>query len=863
VATPFESDRWRRLEALFHAASDMDTAQRSAFLDGACAGDPELRAEVESLLESSTESGAFIEGSLGQAARDFVDDQRSAVLAPGERFGPYEIIRLLGAGGMGNVYLAQDTRLPRKVALKTLSPALIHDENSRRRFDGEAHAASALNHPNVLTIYEFGDVNGIHFIASEYVEGTTLREKLLAGAVDLNSAVKIASQIAAGLGVAHAAGMAHRDIKPENVVIRNDGIVKVLDFGIAKLTEGDTAERILSTFATQPGMVVGSVKYMSPEQARGLPVDSRTDIFSLGTVMYEMISGRAPFDGETRSDVISEILKTDPQPLEKIAPSTPSEIAAIVRKAMAKDREARYSSVGDLQTALQGFEQYPQYDAKRPSTVRKRYLWQIALATLLIAAAAFLLWKKFSPSPAPSHRLAVLPFRNLKQDPATDFLGFSLADAVITKLGFVSALSVRPSSAVDRYRNQTIDPRKVGAELNVDTLLTGGFLKDGPDLRITTQLFDVKSERILWQDTIDLKYEKLLTVQDRVAEQIIRGLELELSAAEAQNLKFDNPINNGAYEYYLRGVDLYAMNDFAAAIQVLEKAASLEPKYALTWAHLGRAYTTNASLQFGGREAYSKAQDAYKKALELNPALIEPRVYMANLLTDTGRAEEAVPLLRAALLRNPNFAEAHWELGYAYRFGGMLNESVQECERARQFDPNVKMNSSALNGYLYLGKYDNFLASLPDNNSAYVLFYRGFGEYYKGDSVHAAADFDRGFDLDPLLLPATVGKALSDGIGHRNADGIRLLKQTETKIEGRGVSDAEGIYKVAEAYAVLGDRASAVRVFARSVDGGFFCYPYFQSDPLLDNVRSEPAFGAVMEAARKRHQAFQSKFFGQ
>jgi serine/threonine protein kinase len=859
VASPSESSRWREIEELFHAACELETSQRAAFLDQACAGDAELRSEVETLLASVTDRSQFIEASLENAARDLIEHPHPAVLAVGQRFGAYQIIRLLGAGGMGSVSLAQDTRLPRKVALKTLNPALIHDESSRRRFEGEARAASALNHPNILTVFEYGEVEGIHFIASEYVEGVTLRERLSHGALAPDQALDIALQIAAGMSVAHAAGLAHRDIKPENIIIRTDGIVKILDFGIAKLTEGDTAERILATCATEPGMLVGSARYMSPEQARGLPIDLRTDVFSLGTVMYEMFSGRAPFQGETSSDVISEILKTMPPPLETLAPQPSHQIDMVVHKALAKDRDRRYANAGELAEALRACRQ----NVHRWPALQARGPWIFALAAFLIAATLFFLWRRPPRGQAVAQtRLAILPFRNLKPDPDTDFLGFSLADAVITKLSMVRAVVVRPSSAVDRYRNQTIDPRKVGADLNVDTLLTGTYLRDGPDLRIATQLFNVKSERILWQDTIDLKYEKLLTVQDRVAQQIIQGLELELSPSEAQNLKLDSPVNNTAYEYYLRGVDLYALNDFAAAIRVLERSVSLDPAYALAWAQLGRAYTTNASLQFGGREDYSKAQEAYQRSMALDPALLEPRVYLANLLTDTGRAEEAVPLLRAALQRNPNFAEAHWELGYAYRFAGMLKESVAESETARQHEPSVKRNSSAINGYLYLGDYAKFLASLPAADSAYVLFYRGFGEYYQGESAVASADFDRAFESDPLLLPAAVGKALSEAVAHRNADGILLLKQTEAKIEGRGVSDAEGIYKVAEAYAVLGDRASAVRVFERSIAGGFFCYPYFQSDPLLANVRGEPGFAPALERARLRHEAFRAKFFG-
>lgn len=276
--------------------------------------------------------------------------------------------------------------------------------------------------------------------------------------------------------------------------------------------------------------------------------------------------------------------------------------------------------------------------------------------------------------------LAILPFRNLRQDPSLDYLGFSLADATITKLGYISTLIVRPSSSVDKYRNQSVDPQKVAEELSVDTLLTGGY-KAGDDLRITAQLIDIKSNRMLWQDAIDVKFDKLLTVQDRVTQEIVKGLELNLTAAEAQSLKPDNRVDPLAYQDYLRGVDLYSSNDFAGAIAMLEKSVSIDPTYAPAWAHLGRAYTTNASLEAGGREQYDRAQAAYEKAMALNSGLVESRIYLANLLTDTGRVEQAVPLLRTALQSSPNNAALHWELGYAYRLRACCRNRLRNARR--------------------------------------------------------------------------------------------------------------------------------------------------------------------------------------
>jgi len=303
-------------------------------------------------------------------------------------------------------------------------------------------------------------------------------------------------------------------------------------------------------------------------------------------------------------------------------------------------------------------------------------------------------------------------------------------------------------------------------------------------------------------------------------------------------------------------VDLYSRNEFSTAISMLEKSVEIDPRYALTWSQLGRSYAANASFKFGGREQYRKAQSAYERALSLEPGQIEASIYMANLLTDTGRTEQAVPLLINVLRTNANHAEAHWELGYSYRFGGLLKESLSECQRARQLDPGVKLTSSAVNSYLYLGQYDNFIESLPQSDSALILFYRGFAEYHRRNWEQAIENFDSAWAADPLLLQAQVGRALRHALKRRNSEALTVLRDTEQKVEERGVVEPEAVYKIAEAYAVVGDTTSALRVLRRSIENGFFCYPYFMTDPLLDNLRSKEEFAQLMTVARRRHEAF-------
>ncbi len=460
------------------------------------------------------------------------------------------------------------------------------------------------------------------------------------------------------------------------------------------------------------------------------------------------------------------------------------------------------------------------------------------------------------------HRLAVLPFQNLQQKAENDFLGFSLADAVISKLGYVSELTVRPSYSVQKYKSQPIDMRQVASDLNVDTVLTGTFLRDGDDLRIACQLVNVQKQNILWKGTFDLKYDKLLTVQDKVANQIIRGLELSLSPSESERLRLASAADPAAYEFFLRGIDLYANGNFPLAIKMLERSVELGPNYAPAWANLGRALTAYASFQLAGGDQYRKAEAAFNKALALRPADIEASIYMANMLTDTGRVEEAIPLLRSALKTNPNIAEIHWELGYAYRFAGMLQESVAEAELARKIDPGVKATSSTMNSYLYLGEYDKFLQSLPHTDiQSLIVFYRGFGEYYKKEFDKAADDFDHAFELDRNLLQAQTGRAFSLGLKGKQREGLGILQAVENAINDRGVGDAEANYKIAQAYASLGNKPAALRVLGRSIDKGFFPSPYFDTDPLLDSLRGSVPFNDLIASAHVRHEKFKKAFF--
>ena len=475
-----------------------------------------------------------------------------------------------------------------------------------------------------------------------------------------------------------------------------------------------------------------------------------------------------------------------------------------------------------------------------------------AAAVVLLLAAAYRL---ANPSrPAGARTLAVLPLRNLKPSPETDFLGVALTDAIINRLGYASALSTEPLSSVARYRNTDLDPRRIARELKVQSVLTGSYVKEGDDLRVTTELISVTPGAGLWRDNIELKYDKLFSVQDQVAISVIHSLGLELRPEEAERLSRGVPTNPAAYESYLHGLDEGYRSNFRSAIESLERSVALEPGDAMAWGQLATSYLGYGEIQGGDFRSIDKGWQAFQHARTLDPdnRLIVDQ--MAFHLLEHNRAKESVPLLQESLRRNPTDSFAHWYLSEAYRYGGALEKSAAEGELALRMNPKVAENLT-FNTYLYMGRYRKFLESLPRaEDNARTSFYRGLAYYYLNDTREAAVEFDRAYALNSALTHARVGRALACALRNQNARGIELMRD----VERSGSSDGEMLYKMAQAYAQLGDRASALRLFRRAVEMNFYPYSYFVRDPLLEPVRREPGYSTAMEMARQRQQAFLS-----
>ena len=597
----------------------------------------------------------------------------------GKSLGNYKILEKLGVGGQGTVYKATDGKLGRTVVVKVLPPELTAKEANLKRFEREARLASSLDHPNICTIFDLDEADGIHFIAMQYVEGRNVRQLVGGHPLELKSALLIGIQVADALAAAHARGIIHRDIKSGNVMVTPSGQAKILDFGLAKLLEDEEDEkraRIHRTDLTEIGVPYGTATYAAPEQARGDRVDKRADIFSTGVLLYEMLTGTWPFRGKTTIDVRHAVMHDAPRPVSELRKEPlPTRLQQILDRCMAKEPRDRYQKMEEVRDELRRvLQEVSTADATgQPySSVVPEPARHLPGASPVSRAMRWLTGRSRSEStsaPGTStptrptihetpfttitdqekKSLAILCFRNLSNDPASTFYEFSLADAVITELARVRSLVVRPSSVIAKYQGANQDPREIGRELNVSAVLTAGFMHAGERFRVTAQLLDVNSGDILWSDRIDTSAADIIAVQDTIAQRIVEGLRLELSPAEQDGMAKPSTQNAAAYEQYLRGRDLFARfifrtvapEDCDAAIEHFQRAIELDPNFALAHDGLGAAFVNRVFKGFGGAEDYERAEVAFNKALAIDPKLIEARMLMVFVYLWRGQKQKA------------------------------------------------------------------------------------------------------------------------------------------------------------------------------------------------------------------------------
>jgi serine/threonine protein kinase/Tfp pilus assembly protein PilF len=896
-----DPERWQQIDQLFHAALGRNGSERAAFLAEACVGDESLRQEVEALLSSHHLAVSFMETPAGDVAADLLAELHTQ-LKSGTMVNRYKILEILGKGGMGEVYLAQDTKLGRKVALKLLSTYLSGDGDRLRRFEQEAHAASALSHANVCVVHEVGEAEGgRHYIVMEYIEGLTLRERMAESRMKISEVLDAAVQVASALTAAHQAGVVHRDIKPDNVIVRPDGYLKVLDFGLAKLTErpafhADSEAATRAQVRTNPGMVMGTIQYMSPEQARGKEVDARTDIWSFGVMLYEMVTGRVPFEGETPSHVIVSLIESEP-PLLTTYPEVPAELGRIVNKALRKNREERYQTTRDLVLDLKNLKQELEAEARlerslqpdrsgppsgrllpgvktappesgtpntRPFTHPtssaeyivgevKRHKLILALALLTVAAVAAAAVYFTRPGEA-LDSVAVLPFDNVGGDPNNEYLSEGISDSIINSLSQLPNLKVISLSSVLRYKGKQTEPQAVGRELNVRAVLMGRLMKQGDALTIITELVDVRDNRQLWGQQYTLKLSDMQQVQGDISREISDKLRLRLSGDEKQQLAKRYTYNSQAYQLYILARYYRRQGTkegWEKGIEYANEAIKIDGSYAPAYVELGADYSELGLRGFlPSTDARQKAESAALKAVELEDTLCSAHAgfgYIKKRNWDWSAAEKE---FERALELDRNCEEARVPYGAYLLDVGRANEAVEYQKRVQQLDPLVSENLGLL-GFAYLGarQYDRaievFQKVIAKNpNRGQPHFFLGEVYVYKGKYEDGIAELQNAVAIDnaPERWDRDPTLAYAYAVAGKRDEALKILDQQKGLAKQRYISP----FNFAIIYTGLGDKDRAFEWLGKAYEERSQAMDHIKMRPMFDSLRADPRYADLL-----------------
>jgi len=823
-------------------------------------------------------------------------------IAKSTRLGPYEVISPLGSGGMGEVYLAEDSRLHRKLALKILPADLASDRNRMSRFNQEAMAAAALNHPHIAHIYEIGEAGGVNFIAMEYIDGDTLRHRINEG-MKLLEILEIASQASSALVAAHGAGIIHRDIKPENIMIRRDGYIKLLDFGLAKLSEpeGKTTNSDAPTKAmvnTGAGTVMGTANYMSPEQAKGIQIDARTDLWSLGAVLYEMVTGHIPFRGETSAESISLILQKEPAPLSRFAREVPAELERIVTKALTKDREERYQTAKDMLIDLRNLKRKLEVDAEIERTVapelrhsasttsgqsaprtasdavaatvpastapasssaeyivsriqQHKLFASITLVALVIGIVGLSLYLHARNTEVTFESIAILPFVNQNNDPNTEYLSDGIPESIINSLSQLPNLKVMSRNSVFHYKGKDMDAQTVAKELKVQAVLTGRLTQRGDGLSLSVELINAQDNSQIWGQQYNRKLADVFAVQEEMAREISEKLRLKLSGAERQQLAKHPTENLKAFQYYMQGRS-YAQRrtreDINTAIRYCEKALQEDPNYALAYAGLGDSYS-----QLGVRsyiapiEGRQKAEEAARKALMLDENLAEAHASLGFAFVAFAPSNFSLGdrELQRAIELSPSLAMAHQYLGISLARQGRFDESLEELLKARELDPLSSIIARQVAApYYFKRDYARALELVRQANDLGPAFTTNWeiGVYIKTRKFdEALAELDkakRNRPYDPILIYSTGMVYAAQG---RRAEALQIIKELE-EMSGASLSEAQVMAKI---YAALNEKEQALTWLERGLSTGAIG-PFYKDEPMWDPIRSDPRFADLL-----------------
>ena len=810
----------------------------------------------------------------------------------GTTLGNYKILEKLGAGGQGTVYKAVDSKLGRTVVIKVLPEELVTKEANVKRFEREARLASSLDHPNICTIFDLNVIDGVHFIAMQYIPGRNVRQLVNGKPLQLESVLSIAIQVTDALAVAHAQGIIHRDIKAGNVMVNAKGQAKVLDFGLAKLLDADAARTsgIHQTELTEVGIPYGTATYAAPEQARGDRVDSRADIFSTGVLLYEMLTGTWPFRGKTAVDVRHAVLNEEPIPLNVARPDpVPERLQQILDRALKKSPRDRYQQIGQFRDELRavvrdmavtsgaiidesGLPVAPRHLNKEGAIARAVRWFKNVTGTETSGGST---GRRSTPSqPRDAHEtpttlgdrerksIAIMPFKNLGNDPETAFYEFSLADAVITELARVRALVVRPSSVIVKYQGQQYDPGDVGRELDVDAILTASFLRAKDHLRVTVQLLDVRTGEILWSDRIDADASDIIAVQDTIVQHIVDGLRVELSPDEKVELARGSTSDAAASEEYLRGrhclgqfiYHTISPADLDSAINHFERATELDPNFALAHSALGSCYVNRVLKGLGEAKDHETAEKAFNKALALDPKLLEARMQMIFIYLTRGekqKAREEVELLREEY---PNDVGVHFARGVVARLDSEYERALRSFDRMVRLNPNERVVTSYNRAriFMYQQRYEEALQELdqgaemePDHPVMKTIRARVL--YYRGEVDAATRILEQVLARHPKMdgIRPVLAICLSAQGKHELAN-----QQLTDRVKVAAAADHDIAYWLASAYLLQGRQVLALKWLEKAINLGNENYLWFESDPNWADLHNDPRFKELMQGIK-------------
>src|SRR6184192_1644559 len=852
--------RLQTVEEIFHAALDQEPDRIGAFLDAACEGDEVLRRKIEALLASHQRAGSFIETTVAGIATKIIQNEQADLLV-GQTIGHYKISKRIGTGGMGEVYLATDITAGRKAALKLLPARFTGDAERLKRFQQEARSVVALNHPNILTIYQIGEDHSTYYIASELIEGETLRQRLVRGRMELGEAIDVAIQVTSALAAAHEAAIIHRDIKPENIMLRPDGYVKVLDFGIAKLAEQELpvtipTDEALLLVETNLGSILGTVRYMSPEQARGAPVDKGTDIWSLGAVLYEMITGHAPFTGETPTETMTSILEMEPPPLTSYVAHTPGELQQIISKTLRKDREERYHNAHELLETLKDLRHKLEVEAEleRSTTVHSWLRWNTkllgtAVAGLLLGAAAIWLFRgelfrasQFNP---PEKSIAVVPFLDLSQAKDQEYFCEGMSEEILEALAKVDGLRVVARTSSFSFKGKSVNAREIGEKLNVENVLEGSLRREGDRVRITAELINARTGFHLWSETYERELQGVFAVQDEITRSIVEALKVKL----AVSLPVLEQRNTEAYDFYLQGLffsNKGSEEDLRRALGFFQGSLEKDPTFSRAWTGIAKVWYFLADVYAKPLEAYPASKEAALKAIALDEKDAEAHCYLseAKRVLDWDLAGADAELKRALEL-DPNSAPAHFFSALVPLFRGELKEGLRLVLEAKKLDPVSPITSYvATAAYLANDQIDDAISEgqrtlqLDPNyfylDSDLAAAYRENGNFAEAVALYTKAQ-------EATHFPSS-GLAITYARMGRQIEARKILNQLVQQSQTRYVSAPS----VAAVYVAFGEKEEAFRWLERAFEEHSGILQWIAFLPEFRPLRPDPRFPQLL-----------------